>query len=108
MGVYNRLMKMPEHCKYCEWVRVDWDNIHFDGNGTVYCAPLFEPIPNDGRHKDCPLVEVKTPHGALIDRDTLMEGLKPRWDCMDDHDFADKGVWQALEETPILVEAEVE
>lgn len=54
------------------------------------------------------LVEVKEPHGRLIDGKALLKDLSKRWDTNDDHDFADKEVWHALEDAPTVIESEGE
>ena len=62
MGVYNPLVDMPETCDLC----------------FVYgkCG-LWLDCENstERRHPCCPLVEVKAPHGDLIDRDKVIEEM---------------------------------
>lgn len=61
MGVYNPLAEMPRGCVVCVY---------------RYSCPLFNQNAywlSSFKHKDCPLVEVKTPHGRLIDGDLLVE-----------------------------------
>jgi hypothetical protein len=62
MGVYNPLLDMPVSCAEC------------DTRGGSKCF-LSRQLPYDAvlrcRHPDCPLVEVKVPHGRLIDADEL-------------------------------------
>ena len=50
--------------------------------GKTWCKPAdgiladdYKSIAFDGRHKWCPLVEVKKPHGRIIDYDKLLDGL---------------------------------
>lgn len=54
MGVYIAGMMMPKCCNNCDF--------------NVICS-----YANGGAHrpKGCPLVEVKAPHGRLIDADAL-------------------------------------
>ena len=54
MGVYIKGMEMPKCCNNCDF--------------NVICN-----YANGGAHrpKGCPLVEVKTPHGRLVDADAL-------------------------------------
>ncbi|MBQ1576547.1 MAG: hypothetical protein IIZ83_06265 [Oscillospiraceae bacterium] len=70
MSVLIKGMKMPESCKNCQWVEeyggdYDW----------CYACLLTGKMPlenaEDGRDTDCPLVEVKAPHGRLGDLDAL-------------------------------------
>lgn len=48
------------------------------------------------RHPDCPLVEIPTPHGRLIDGDDIYIG---RWDI--DSDLAEQ-----IQNAPTILEAE--
>ena len=67
MGVYIKNVEMPRNCLECKLAIYDdiWDKV----------CPFNPTIPalNIGILKDCPLVEVKAPHGDLIDRDGLEE-----------------------------------
>ena len=57
------------------------------------------------RHSDCPLVEVPTPHGRLIDADALMEcRLEPNhYEELKDGYIPDYD----LDSAPTIIEAEV-
>ena len=58
MGVYNPLIDMPVSCADC--VTRGESNCYLHNN-------MLYPNVLKHRHKDCPLVEVKAPHGRLID-----------------------------------------
>ena len=66
MSVLIRDMKMPENCCQCEWHE-------YYGGDYDWCHACRRtgamPIKNaeTERNYDCPLVEVKAPHGRLID-----------------------------------------
>jgi hypothetical protein len=49
------------------------------------------------RHPNCPLIEIPTPHGRLIDSDDIYIG---RWDI--DSDLAEQ-----IQNAPTILEAEV-
>ena len=60
MGVYNPWAEMPKSCVACYF---------------RYCCPLSSPTAHGifgFKHPDCPLVEVKAPHGDLVDRDKVI------------------------------------
>lgn len=63
MSVLIKNMEMPERCGQC-FLRV--------GN----CK---QRIYMESRPKSCPLVEVKEPHGRLIDADNMMMSLADWW-----------------------------
>ena len=58
MGVLVKGMNMPRHCGECgiDWCYI-WRNL------------IWDETPIGTRPSDCPLVEVPTPHGRLIDAD---------------------------------------
>ena len=74
MGVYVKGMKMPKNCNECEFHSVDdvsFELIHqclIKGAYIDYADLYSFPY-------DCPLVEVSTPHGRLIDGDVLLRDI---------------------------------
>ena len=77
MSIIVRGMEMPTDCRECRLME------YHCSTGETWCAPAeriltvdFKPIPFDGRPDWCPLVEIKTPHGDLIDRQKLLEDNK--------------------------------
>ena len=68
MSVLIKGMEMPETCSDCEWS-------YYVGNGRAMCRRVSKTDKTDimtKRRADfCPLVEVKEPHGRLIDADEL-------------------------------------
>ena len=96
MGVYNPMAKMPDNCAVCK----------------EECG--HRNITAHKRHKRCPLIEVKTPHGRLIDADALCERLMTEWHTADENGkkiisevMADV-VTPIVVGTPTVIEAEVE
>lgn len=81
MGVYIKGMDKPSKCNICPLFRYYYEN------GNAWCNALnviLESIPYEMRlldsvldsiepHKDCPLIEVKAPHGRLIDEEAIDE-----------------------------------
>ena len=59
MGVYIKGIVMPDCCLDCQL---------YNGYGCKATLQMFHPTTNVAvRVEGCPLVEVKTPHGRLID-----------------------------------------
>ena len=54
--------EMPTNCTGCKLRLIVGCNPYKD-NGLS---------PSKARHKDCPLVEIKTPHGRLIDEEMIV------------------------------------
>lgn len=79
MGVYIKGMKMPKCCDSCDFYDIILGEKPFcDLTEKNVCAGGFNP--RKERMIDCPLVDVKTPHGRLIDGDLLVgqhEKVKP-------------------------------
>lgn len=67
MSILIKGMEMPDRCSRCAAAFPD---------GVGWSCPLIKGRPNidnqNGRRKDCPLVEIP-PHGRLIDADALRE-----------------------------------
>ena len=80
MGVYVKGMEMPTQCYDCYIVANDPDS------GKLYCKHLDTDIENwEGILPDCPLVEIATPHGSLVDRKAYWDETdKHEWYCKDD------------------------
>lgn len=101
MSVIIKGMKLPKNCDNC-------DLIQFDDEGLEAHCPLSPyyrwcGTPPDYRPEGCPLVEVPTPHGRLIDADELIR-------CIE-HAFGDKHIVKLvaniIERQPTIIEAEV-
>lgn len=104
MSLIIKGMKMPKSCDSC-------DLIQFDDEGLEAHCPLSPyyrwcGTPPDYRPEGCPLVEIPTPHGRLIDTDKLV------W-FIDNH-IASGKKWVEFEtikdminSLPTIIEAEV-
>ena len=76
MSVLIKGMDMPKGCSYCTLLyRGSDERYHCPFNS--FCVWLdFDDIPDYIVDDDCPLVEVPTPHGRLIDADKQWEVCK--------------------------------
>lgn len=114
MSLLIRGMEMPGSCSKCPMRYRTLTQYDF-------CAALEETIVGihlkQGRLKDCPLVEVPTPHGRLTDADALAEKIwqaRVQYQMLDDTQTADKimyGIYrveQILAEAPTIIEEEGE
>lgn len=114
MSVLIKGMKMPKGCIACPFMFFGRDDC------LVWCKWLDEPSgewSNCGgkwRHPDCPLVEVPTPHGRLIDADELERFMYHHAFELDSADQQwDSGCWvryrlfeNAMKAMPTIIEAE--
>lgn len=64
MGVYIKGIEMPKNCLECSLSDVDDDYGRCCLFSGIVCL-------NIGRQDNCPLVEIKEPHGRLCDLDEL-------------------------------------
>lgn len=88
MSIIIKGMDMPKDCSYCILA-----NEHINGlcKKKYYCR-----LEADFEH--CPLVEIPTPHGRLIDRDAVPEVSA---------DPYEEGAFQGtLDDMPVFLEAE--
>ena len=80
MGIYLPNMEMPKNCAYCpfsEYMNTSLGQIlDCKRIGTVGSAVRGTHDVLNHRHPNCPLVEIPTPHGRLIDADKFAETLK--------------------------------
>lgn len=102
MGIYIKGMDMPDDCKTCELCQYD------DGLWGFWFAN-DEKIADKGRREDCPLTEVPTPHGRLIDADAFYELLDGGYDLDFDEALETKReLLRMITDAPTVIEAEGE
>lgn len=105
-------MKMPKNCEECDFCH--WSNLH----QTARCDRCDdEPVCADfgtdykrTRARFCPLVEVPTPHGRLIDETIVLERIRKSMGIKDLSFLyhAEKSVVNEIFHAPTVIEAEVE
>lgn len=86
MSILIKDMKMPHSCmgcRFCEHGSInEWDL--YCGIDNKHVGNWDDKHINNGwRHPDCPLVEVSTPHGRLIDGDILESLIYERLSDLD-------------------------
>ena len=97
MGVYIKGMEMPDECTHC---RFTYKYEHPEAGEYEICPFVDEPIPQAGIDNRCPLVEIKEPHGRLVDvntayQDTMIYGEKFR-----------KSVLKIIDDLDTVIESE--
>ena len=96
MGVYIKGMDKPSECDLCQ----------FENYG--YCLTLGSYIEAEhGIDSRCPLIEVKAPHGDLIDRGELQSRVSEEYRAWDE-DYDALQILGDIEDAPTVIEAEVE
>lgn len=98
MDVLIKGMKMPKNCTICRFCVPEAD----PGDGEMCMATgRFMPPCSTERLEECPLVEVPTPHGRLIDADKLLKkGINLDWSVQKWVSEVDIGLM------PTIIEAE--
>lgn len=83
MSVLIKGMELPTGCKFCAMMR------YYPSNGNVWCNATnrrmqYRDSVLSNRQEFCPLVEVPTPHGRLIDADELITKVQKLYckDCI--------------------------
>ena len=105
MSILIRNMEMPMNCAECPIADI--------GAEFYYCEKI--ELKAETRPCDCPLVEVPTPHGRLIDADALHDAMYHRAFETDGDTMWQSGCWvryraieQVHESQPIIIKAEGE
>lgn len=104
MSVMIKEMNFPKNCMECDlhFIARGLDNECIFSNDTVDDC-------TERRLYRCPLVEIPTPHGRLIDADELKKKLEKHREMCGDIELA-HGIDEAiriLENATIIIEAEV-
>lgn len=109
MSVLLKGMTMPETCDDCPF-----HVYHSHYEYVCKATPMFYPMNlanSNGIRKDwCPLVEVKPPHGRLIDESVVLELIREDMGIKS-LDFlynAEKSVVNQVVHAPTVIEAEGE
>ena len=82
MSVLIRNIKMPEDCYECLMCHQRFDG--YREETRLACSALEDwAEEEEGRLDNCPLIEVPTPHGRLIDADALESKIRKQYceDC---------------------------
>ena len=73
MSVLIKGMEMPKACEWCSFISTFTTE---SGLGCRCEVERFEFWDYSKRQENCPLVEIPTPHGRLIDVDAFVKKLK--------------------------------
>lgn len=121
MSLLIKGMNMPKNCGWCPCV--EQEQI-YDANGLVgvrYYCQAIENLPFksdkakitdvDQKLENCPLSEIPTPHGRLIDADRLYETIEQMegFETIDNENdvvLSAVEVLTAIDEAPTIIEAE--
>ena len=106
MGVYIEGMEMPKNCAECKmWSICECLKEFNDYESLLYAVDDGDLV----RDKNCPLVEIPTPHGRLIDADELKSRLVLDNDSNElQRISADILKWIDIQETVIEAEGETD
>lgn len=102
---------MPKSCMECICLEAFDDEIY---GRQFFCNLLgIDALAKEhSRHKNCPLSEIPTPHGRLIDADAHIQSLKENQcgeRCRKNHDCVNCGIGmyiRIVENEPTIIETE--
>lgn len=106
MSIFIKGMEMPMSCESCQFRRCISNLIMFSWVGCQLDDGIAKKDSFKGRHPDCPLVEVKVPHGRLGDFDALKDEWKR---CDGDNDYEKAWITtvrRSINAAPTVLEAE--
>lgn len=115
MSVLIKGMKMPANCDECPIQYRHWGyEIKLCPMSTCDGSDICEHI--SYRMQDCPLIEIPTPHGRLIDGDRLRADWKMEDKCEEcnqdarkcqyDYDYTKMDICEWLDDVPTVIESE--
>lgn len=107
MSVLIKGMEMPKACEWCSFISTFTTE---NGLGCRCEVEKFEFWDYSKRQENCPLVEVPTPHGRLIDEEAIYNNVKSRCNNCHISACAICGVTCILNDirtAPTIIEAEV-
>ena len=102
MSILIKGMEMPKACEWCSFIST------FTTERGVGCScevENFEFGEYSKRQENCPLVEVPTPHGRLIDADRLLAVLKSM--ASTNESVPTTAVLELIDHQPVVLKAEV-
>jgi hypothetical protein len=101
----NSKVHLPSSCEKCPFNYADMSA----GVCTAADKTIDTRTYGRKRHPDCPMVELPTPHGRLIDADELMKKLERHRDMCGDIEtqFGIDMAINILRNIPTIIEAEV-
>ena len=92
MSVIVKGMEMPTTCREC-----------VIGNPKAKTCIIGKPKMNTKRRDDCPLIEVKEPHGDLVDRGWVRDSINNS--CWLEHNDYLEAIG-IIDDAPAVIEAE--
>lgn len=105
MSVLIKGMEMPALCQECD--------LYIDGACYAKGYRDYQSIMDMSKPDDCPLIEVPTPHGDLVDRNGLMDIYADRLTAVAERYSPDSsecgilsGAMKLLAIMPTVIEAE--
>lgn len=103
MDILVKGMEMPRFCADCPFWETRYDPGYYNYEHCKALGKIFNECrrdisPFEEKLDDCPLVEIPTPHGRLIDADALDKELRRKWN------YGDNGV--TIANAPTILEAE--
>ena len=107
MSVLIKGMEMPKDCEHCRFCGIDVES------GCWVKKNWIIRRVGENRPSWCPLVDVPTPHGRLIDGDVLIEFIEDRYEITWEPDCYEGGIKDAccdilekIDAMPTIIEAE--
>lgn len=105
MGVYAKGLEIPNCCHECKLRRI-YQYMKPCPCPAVSSSLVAHKKDWERRREGCPLIEVKEPHGRLIDADALADDLE--YDAANEQDFykANCASWLRSNCNQTIIEAE--
>ena len=105
MSIVIKGMDMPTNCADCPLSVIGYSEISGEQTRICFVIPKHFPL-TIHKLQDCPLIEIPTPHGRLIDENDLIDHYW-YYDADDEEGHFSRNVCEYdIERTPTILEAE--
>lgn len=117
MSIFIKGMEMPKSCECCDLCTNDGYCMAMGGDSLWKALPEDATyFPDDWKYEGCPVVEVPTPHGNLIDEEDVKNAIYERLKVLQTHEVFKRkhgdidllGVMPYIAKIPTIIEEEGE
>lgn len=111
MSILIKGMKMPTVCAECPFREARYDPGYYNYEhckalGKIFNEHSMEIDVFEEKFNDCPLIEISTPHGRLIDEQKALLTNLEIFMCDGSYKDALKLICEKLDNAPTILEAE--
>ena len=107
MGTYIKHFKKPDNCEMCPCCRVSKSGVLTAYVCKITGHKMITDEPDSKQIIDCPMKNIETPHGRIVDIDKAYDWVKYTTSGMVGAMML-SGLKMVMDDTPVIIEAEEE